>query len=224
MCCPEVDGSKLSRIVTVLSVRSVCICCIIHDRKAGELNGAISTKIALIIKRYFLREAHSNEQTPFTRVMPSGSHFLAESLKQCGLSVLLTDTAYWRSWDLNRRSLYPETDILSTRPMCSNDWSCANDGNLLGWAAMLSKEYRSAFLKRFFLDGARLDSRQAVNCTATSWKDVRPPRLGLSYADFNMLGRLTVDGTFDRWLHSALYCSSTPAKSLNGTDWIYWRM
>ena len=33
----------------------------------------------LMSKRSFLRNAHNTEQTPFTRVHPSGTHFTAES-------------------------------------------------------------------------------------------------------------------------------------------------
>ena len=38
---------------------------------------SIMIKNALIFKCYFLRRAHCAEQTPITRVFPSGTHFAA---------------------------------------------------------------------------------------------------------------------------------------------------
>ena len=65
----------------------------------------------------FLRKAHGTEN-------PSrGCHHLVlisqlSRLKQCGKCVLLKDTTYCCRGS-NRLPLYPETDILAKRPICS---------------------------------------------------------------------------------------------------------
>ena len=46
------------------------------------------TQCALIFKYYFLRKAHSNEQTPFTAVFPSATHFSAESTEAMWIKCL----------------------------------------------------------------------------------------------------------------------------------------
>ena len=42
----------------------------------------------LIIKCYFLQNAHSTEQTPFTIVSPPGTHFTAESTEAMWIKCL----------------------------------------------------------------------------------------------------------------------------------------
>ena len=54
------------------------------------------------IKCYFLRRAHSTEQTPATMVFPSGAHFSAESTEAIRIKC---------------RSLYQDTDYLALRPI-----------------------------------------------------------------------------------------------------------
>ena len=46
---------------------------------AESISFHAKAKMKLIFKCYFLRRSHSTEQTPFTRVIPSGYHFTAES-------------------------------------------------------------------------------------------------------------------------------------------------
>ena len=59
--------------------------------------------LALIVKCYFLRRAHSTEQTPATMVLPSGTHFSAESTEAMRIKC---------------RSLYQDTDYLALIVKC----------------------------------------------------------------------------------------------------------
>ena len=56
-------------------------------------------KNASIFKCYSLQKAHSTEQTPSMKVLPSGTHFTAESTEA---SVSLKDIAYLCTKGLNR--------------------------------------------------------------------------------------------------------------------------
>ena len=48
-------------------------------------------KNALIFKCYFLRSAHCTEQTPFTKLFPSGTHFTDESTEAMRINRLAQD-------------------------------------------------------------------------------------------------------------------------------------
>ena len=67
----------------------------------------------LISKRYFLRKAHSTEQTPFTWVFQSGTHLSAKSTEamqiKCMAQVQHPDSAGIRTFDrcILQPPLYP---------------------------------------------------------------------------------------------------------------------
>ena len=68
---------------------------------------------------YFLQRAHSIEQAPLTMVMPSGTHFTADSTEAMQIKSLAQGHDKLTLPGFKTVDLYPETDILTTCTMYS---------------------------------------------------------------------------------------------------------
>ena len=81
------------------------------------LSGEIAQKISnIIIITIFLR-AHSNEQILFTGMFPHRTHLSSESTDETRIVSCSMTQQVGTTEDLNHSPLYPETDVLSTRPI-----------------------------------------------------------------------------------------------------------